>query len=136
MGFVVALLGAAGVLLALDYAWIKLLAGPQTQSFVASVMGADDAFHPSLIAGIAFYAITAIGITLLMTKLKLPTWTSAAAVGGLVGLLMYATYDLTMLTIFPTKYPLSLAIADMGWGALLISATSAVAWMGLQNRQQ
>ena len=61
-------------------------------------------------------------------------WTTALAQGALLGLVAYATYDLTNLATL-RGWPLPMSVVDIAWGAALTAVVAAascaiVGWLG------
>ena len=80
-------------------------------------------------AAVIFYLIYIAGILyfVLLPGLESGSLTKVILNGALLGFLCYATYDLTnMATI--AKWPLSIVVIDMLWGAFLTAACSTAAY--------
>jgi len=115
---------AAGlVFLTADMIWLTL-AGPSLYRPAIGPLLADTLNAP---AAVAFYVIYIAGIVFLAIQpaLKTGLWRTAATHGLVLGLVAYATYDLTnqaTLKLWATK----LTLVDMAWGGGLtaIAATA------------
>src|ERR1700750_1011002 len=83
--------------------------------------------NPRWSAAVLFYLLYALGVLLFPIALGgRGGWASAALYGALFGFLAYMTYDLTNLATIKA-WTVPLAVIDMGWGALLTAAASAIA---------
>lgn len=82
-------------------------------------MGDLLAEKPNLPAGAVFYLIYFVGIVVfaVMPAARNGGWVSALSLGSLLGLVAYATYDLTNLATF-SRWPLVVTVVDMVWGNL------------------
>src|SRR5450631_567648 len=102
----------AGVFLGADYIWLSRAMG-----FYRNSLGDLLAEKPNLPAAAAFYLIYFVGIVVfaVMPAARNSGWVSALSLGGLLGLVAYATYDLTNLATF-SRWPLVVTVVDMVWG--------------------
>ena len=119
----IAYLAAFAVLLALDAVWLGSVFGPY---FYARV-GAAALDSPRWLPAAAFYLLYPVGVTAFAV---LPSagsgWRGAAARGALLGLVAYATYDLTNLATLKAWTP-ALALIDIAWGTFATAASAGVA---------
>ena len=77
-------------------------------------------FYLIYIAGILFFAV--------LPSLKDSSWQTALLNGAILGLLCYATYDLTnMATI--DKWPLIVVVVDIIWGIVLTGSVSVLTYL-------
>lgn len=121
-----ALLGALVTILALDVAWLLLVAGPLFQSMIGPVLRETPLLAPALV----FYVVFALGVAhfaVLPGLARGSVWT-AIRDGALLGLVAYATFDLTSLAIIK-GYTLKLALIDITWGALVAAAAAAAGFL-------
>lgn len=107
----------------IDMLW---LLGPGRPFYVAE-LGAIMRATPNIPAAIAFYLIYAAGLVFFAVQGALASGnpTQALLHGALLGLMAYATYDLTNLAVM-NGFTLKIAIIDMVWGSLL---SGTVAWL-------
>ena len=112
------------VFLGLDAAWLWLVAMELFQSQLGTILRPE----PLLGAAIAFYLIYSLGIVVLAVRPALAARAPAIAAGrgAMLGLVAYATFDLTNLAVI-RGWTLQLAVVDMAWG---IAATAAAALAG------
>lgn len=111
----------AVVFLILDGIWLGLVA----RNFYRSQMGDLMAPDPSIAAATAFYLVFVFGLVWFAVSPALASgsWTTALVNGALLGLVAYATYDLTNLAVV-RGFPPMLAFADLAWGAVLSGAAA------------
>jgi uncharacterized membrane protein len=107
--------------LAIDAVWLGLIAKDMYRRELGHLLAPNVRWG----AAIAFYAIYIAGLLILVV---LPHQRSpllmVAALGAVLGLVAYATYDLTNLATV-TRWPLSVTLADLAWGAFVTAVTAA-----------
>lgn len=107
----------------LDVVWLRVMVSRLYLPEIGSIMRAS----PEWRAAIAFYAFYALGMTYLVI---LPAASSGyperALLGGaILGLIAYATYNLTNLATL-RAWSRKVTIADMAWGMI---ATALACWI-------
>jgi uncharacterized membrane protein len=111
--------------LAIDAVWLGLIAKDMYRRELGHLLAPNVRWGAALV----FYVIYIAG---LLVRVVLPHLRSpllvVAALGALFGLVAYATYDLTNLATL-TRWPLSVTLADLAWGAFVTGVT-AVAGRG------
>jgi uncharacterized membrane protein len=111
--------------LAIDAVWLGLIAKEMYRREIGHLLAPNVRWG----AALAFYVIYIVGLLVLVV---LPHASSplltVAGLGALFGLVAYATYDLTNLATL-TRWPLSVTLADLAWGAF-VTAVTAVAGRG------
>jgi uncharacterized membrane protein len=120
MRYIIAYVATAVVFLATDYIWLNRAMG-----FYRSSLGNLLAEKPNLLAAVAFYLIYFVGIVVfaVMPAARNGGWVSALSLGGLLGLVAYATYDLTNLATF-SRWPLVVTVVDLVWGIFVTALAS------------
>lgn len=109
----------------LDAAWLGLISPKFYKQHIGFIM----ADKPNWLAAAAFYVIFIIGVTVFVVY---PGWREEmsllkiALLGGLLGLVAYATYDLTNQATLK-GWPFIVTAVDMVWGTVLTAAVSVVA---------
>jgi uncharacterized membrane protein len=105
----------------IDLVWLM---GPGRPFYVAEIGGLLRS-QPNLPAAIAFYALYAVGLCYfaVMPGLKAGQPTLALAQGAFLGLMAYATYDLTNLAVV-NGFTTRIALIDMAWGSVLSGAVA------------
>ena len=109
------------VFLAIDFVWLTWIA----KNMYAEKIGHLLAQSPNLIAALVFYLLF-VGATLIFAVLpgyEAQSLTKTIFLGALLGMITYATYDLTNLATLK-DWPLSVTIIDIIWGTSLCTVTS------------
>ncbi|PPC86972.1 MAG: hypothetical protein CTY31_05130 [Hyphomicrobium sp.] len=111
--------------LAVDMVWLGFVAKDFYRSGIGHLMG--DGFN--IPAAFAFYLIYIFGIMMFAINpaVEAGDWQRAAILGTAFGFFCYATYDLTNLATL-RDWPVSLAVADTVWGAVLTGAAAVVGY--------
>lgn len=115
-------------LIAIDLVWLLVIARKLYQEEMGDLM----APNPKLIAGLAFYLLYALGVTIfvLIPALSKQSWMHALQYGALFGFFCYMTYDLTNLAVV-RDFPTRLAFIDMAWGSAVTAVSASFAyWVG------
>lgn len=112
-------------LLVLDTAWISLVAFKQFHAAIGGIMRPV----PLLAPAVAFYLVYSAGLVKLAVApaLRQQSMLAAAGNGALLGLVAYATFDLTNLSIIQ-GWTYAIAAIDIAWGAALSSTAAAVGY--------
>ena len=118
----IAFAGVAVTMLVLDFAWLSLMLGPVYQRLLGPILS-ESVNYP---AAAAFYLIYTVGIVFFAVRPALESgdWRDALLRGAALGLLAYATYDLTNLATLKT-WSLRVSLLDMAWGAALTAAAAS-----------
>lgn len=122
MIYLSAYLGTLISFLALDAIWLGLI----TRSYYRSEIGHLMADSPNFAAAGVFYLFYAAGIVALAVTPALGRsggWSTAAALGAVLGAVAYGTYDMTNLAVM-RDWPLGMTVVDILWGTFL-TATAA-----------
>ncbi len=107
---------SALVFLALDFVWLTIIA----KDFYRSQLGAAMLDEPRWIAAGLFYLIFLTGLVVfaILPALQAQSWKTALMLGAGVGLLAYATYDLSNLATLK-QWSVSLTVVDIAWGSVV-----------------
>ncbi|WP_213957428.1 MULTISPECIES: DUF2177 family protein [unclassified Variovorax] len=123
---VIAYFATAVVFLSLDALWLVTMADRLYRPALGDLMLQQFAIGPAL----AFYAIYFTGIVVfaIAPALQAGRGRLAFGLGALLGLVAYATYDLTNQATLK-DWPLQVTLADLVWGTFVtaVSATAAFA---------
>ena len=121
---------AGGILGILDGLWLGLVASKLYKSQLGSMM----LDKPNVFAAGAFYLIYLTGILIFVINpaLEKSSWHYALGMGALFGLVAYATFGLTNLSVLRGFTP-KLVITDMAWGAFLTAAVSVITYWGIKT---
>ena len=121
------------VFFALDFTWIAIATSRLYQPFLGNLL----AEKPNLAVAGVFYLVYVVGIVALAVVPSLHDGNVVGALwrGALLGLLAYATYDLTNLATIQ-GWPWQVSAIDLVWGTALNSAVAvagfyAAHWLGL-----
>ena len=120
--YVILYLATALVMLPLDLIFLGFVA----KGFFASQVG-DMLGEVRLAPAVLFYLIYVGGIVLFVSGSAGTTWQSAALFGALFGLVCYATFELTAMSLL-RHWTWGVVAVDMTWGVAL---TATVASLGL-----
>lgn len=109
--------------LVIDGIWLGLIA----RGFYKSQMGDLMSPNPSIAAATVFYLIFVFGLVWFAVSPAIASgsWTTALINGALLGLVGYATYDLTNLAVM-RGYPTTLAVVDLAWGTVLSAVAATI----------
>lgn len=113
------------VFLTIDLIWLSLIA----KKFYAQYLGYLMKTNVNLIAAGVFYLLFVVGLVVfsVLPALEKNSWTQALFLGALLGLISYATYDLTNLATIK-DWPLVVTIVDMVWGTVLGASVSLASY--------
>jgi uncharacterized membrane protein len=112
----------AVVFLALDAVWLTTMADRLYRPALGRVM--LERFEPA--PAIAFYVVYIAGVVAfaVMPGLDGRRWTLALGWGALLGLVAYATYDLTNQATL-RDWPWRVTVADLCWGTFVTGVAAA-----------
>jgi uncharacterized membrane protein len=108
----------------LDGLWLGLLARDFYRQEMGDVMADTVRKAPAL----AFYLLYPVGLLALALQPSPADWKSALGRGALVGLVAYATYDLTNLATLK-HWSWRLAATDVAWGTFISACAAALAFL-------
>ncbi|WP_426192067.1 DUF2177 family protein [Massilia sp. DWR3-1-1] len=110
-------------LIAIDALWLTVLMGSTYKSYLGELMLAQ----PKLVPAALFYVLYTVGLVVfaVLPALRADDWRQAAALGALLGLVAYATYDLSNLATL-RGWPLPLTLIDIAWGSVLSCVVASV----------
>lgn len=113
------------VFLAIDFVWLTLIA----RKFYAQHLGYLMKTNVNYAAAGLFYLLFVVGLVVfsVLPALEKSSWTQALFLGALLGLISYATYDLTNLATVK-DWPLIVTIVDMVWGIVLGASVSLISY--------
>jgi uncharacterized membrane protein len=121
------------VFCALDFVWIGIVANTFYKSQIGSLLLAQ----PKLWPAVLFYILYVGGLVIfcVLPALDAAAWTKAAVLGGLLGLLAYATYDLSNFATLK-NWTLPVTLVDIAWGCAASAMASTCGYFGaeLANR--
>lgn len=126
MKFVEHYLVAAALFVACDAVWLKFVANRFYKQQLGGLLLARPSFPPAVI----FYLLYILGIVIfaLDPALGQGSFGYALGHGALLGLLMYATYDLTNQATLK-HWPAKLTVVDMTWGTFVTTVVTALTFV-------
>lgn len=112
------------LLTVIDLVWLGLVA----RGFYVAQLGDLMLPRPNLVAAALFYVIYAAGVVhfAVLPGLRGGGWTTALGHGAVLGLVAYATYDLSNLATLK-GWPVAFSVVDMAWGAAFTAVGAAAA---------
>lgn len=122
--YAIAYVSTAVVFLALDAVWLGTMADRLYRPAMGSIMLERFALAPA----VAFYLIYIAGVVVFAVAPALQSgrWTTALGYGAMLGLLAYATYDLTNQATLK-DWSWTVTIADLCWGTFVTAVSAAAA---------
>lgn len=123
--YLYAYLTSLGVMAVLDAFWLGFMLPTFYKKHIGFIMA--ESFNVA--AAVAFYLIFILGVTIFVVY---PGWQQdyslikVALLGGLLGLVTYATYDLTNQATLK-NWPAIITGVDLLWGTILTASVSVVA---------
>ncbi|HUV42867.1 MAG TPA: DUF2177 family protein [Patescibacteria group bacterium] len=113
------------VFLAIDLVWLSLIA----RKFYAQYLGYLMKTNVNFAAAGLFYLLFVVGLVIfsVLPALEKNSWIQALFLGALLGLVSYATYDLTNLATIK-DWPLLVTIVDIVWGTVLGASVSLISY--------
>lgn len=118
---------------AIDFVWLTRIAQGFYQTHLGHLLRQD----PVVWAAVGFYALYLVGVVVfaVLPGLEAGTVSRAVLLGGLFGLVAYATFDLTCMALF-RDFPVIVVVVDLAWGTVLTSGTATIGyaagrWLGL-----
>ncbi len=117
---------ALAMFLAIDAVWLATVA----RTFYVSELGPLLRDQPNFFVAFAFYLIFVFGLVVFVIKpsIEANSFVRAVALGGLFGLVSYATYDLTNLATIK-GFGMRVALVDLMWGTVLSAVVSSVTYL-------
>ena len=115
------------VFAAIDLAWITLVMAGLFRRHLGDLL----LDRPRMGAAAAFYLVYIAGI-LVLAVAQSQSWKQALAMGAVLGVVAYATYDLTNRATL-RAWPLDVAMLDIAWGGFMTAVAALVGWLVLQQ---
>lgn len=123
--YAIAYLVAAPTFFLIDAVWLYLASERLYRQHIGHLLA--DSFN--LVPAILFYLIYALGIVFFAVApaLKASSWSTASLSGACLGLVAYATYDLTNQATL-RSWPVVVTLLDCAWGTFLTSIVATFAY--------
>ncbi|MBC1983278.1 DUF2177 family protein [Listeria booriae] len=111
------------VFLLIDAIWLGLIAKSLYRNYLGDLMAGNVRFGAALL----FYVLFVCGVVFFVIEPALAKDSLSFAIfaGAFLGLLCYATYDLTNLATLK-DWPVLITALDLVWGAFVTAATSGI----------
>ena len=124
--FLIKLLVAGGIMGIIDALWLGVVANRLYKSQLGPLL----LEKPNMVAAVLFYVIYVVGIVVfaVMPAIAAGDWKMALGLGALLGLVAYATYDLTNLATLK-GFPIKIVIVDLIWGAVLTGTVATLTYL-------
>ena len=112
----------------IDIIWLGFLAKGFYQNQIGDLMKENINWF----AAIALYLVLNLGLIVFVVNpaLEKGSWLTALLLGGLFGLVTYATYDLTNLAVIK-NWNLTVTGVDILWGAVICSTVSVLTYFSV-----
>lgn len=123
--WIAAYVSAAVVFAGLDALWLTVLARKLYQDALGEML----LERPNMTAALVFYALYLVGIVYFVVRPGLAggDWKSVLVSGLLLGLVAYATYDLTNYATLK-GFPWRVVAPDIAWGMVVTAAAGLAGW--------
>ena len=124
--FLIKLLVAGGIMGIIDALWLSVVAN----RFYKSQLGPMLLEKPNMISAIIFYVIFVVGVVVfaVLPAVQAGDWKVALGLGALLGLVTYATYDLTNHATLK-GFPLTVEVVDIIWGVVLTATVATLTYL-------
>jgi uncharacterized membrane protein len=120
---------ALAVMGLLDGVWLGVIAADFYRQELGDLMRAEPRWLPAALFYLGYpAALVTLALQPLPARAGTALWRSA-----LVGLLAYATYDLTNLATL-RHWSLRLVVVDIAWGTLATAVAGSAAWFAMRRR--
>jgi uncharacterized membrane protein len=122
--FAIAYAATAVVFLVLDAIWLTVMADRLYRPAMGAIMLERFSLAPAAI----FYLLYIAGVIVFAVSPAMATgrWTTALGYGAMLGLMAYATYDLTNQATLK-NWSWTVTIADLCWGTFVTAVSAAAA---------
>lgn len=109
-----------------DAVWLSVMASRLYRPYLGEMLRADFDLAPAM----AFYAIYFAGMLVFAVApaRAVGLWSAAAWRGALLGLVAYATYDLTNQATL-RDWPVIITLADLCWGTVLTGFAATIGFI-------
>ena len=118
-------LSTAVVFFAIDLIWLGLMNSRFYKVQLAELMSDKVNWLPAIL----FYLLFIVGLLLLVVlpAVEHDSWIRALLLGGLLGMVAYATYDLTNLASIK-NWPIVVTMVDIVWGTILAATVATISY--------
>jgi len=129
MDFLITFVLTFAIFIVIDLIWLGVIA----RTFYKNQLGHLMAERVNWTAAIVFYSLFIVGLVVFVINPAIDASSVARAfmLGGLFGLIAYATYDLTNLATLK-DWPILVTVVDLAWGTALGALTSGLSYLVVQ----
>lgn len=126
--YLTAYLATAAAFLIADLVWLS-----RTVGLYRRAIGEMMLETPNWKAAVSFYLLYIVGIVFFVVAPPHPaeSWTSVLFSGALLGLVAFATYDMTNLSTLK-RWSFRMSIIDMAWGTFVTAISGLSGFLALQ----
>ena len=130
MELLITLLVDGGVMGILDFIWLGFIA----KKLYYGEMGKLLLDKPNMLPALLFYVIYIVGVVVFVINpaLSKDSLAYAAGYGALFGLVAYAAYDLTSLSVVK-DFSVKVTVIDLIWGAFLTAVVASVTFLAVST---
>lgn len=130
MAYAIAFATTAVVFLGIDAVWLTLTAQRLYRPLIGDMLLERFNVFPA----IAFYVLYTAGIVVFAVAPALATGRASTAAwhGALLGLVAYATYDLTNQATL-RNWPVTVTVADLAWGTVLTAVAATAGYLAARG---
>lgn len=130
--FIIKLLVAGGIMGLIDAVWLGVVANKLYKNELGNLL----LEKPNMVAAVLFYIIFVVGIIVfaVLPAVMAGDWKVALGLGALLGLVTYATYDLTNLATLK-GFPVKIVVIDLLWGTLLTATVATLTYLAAEKWQ-
>lgn len=126
MEYALQYLAAVGIFVAIDAVWLTTMAPKFYRKHMSGMLRKK----PDFLAAVIFYLIYILGIIVfaLSPALREGSILYALGLGGLLGFVMYATYDLTNQSTLK-NWPKIVTVVDLAWGTFITATVTTLTFL-------
>jgi uncharacterized membrane protein len=117
--------GTLVVFLGIDMLWLVLMSKRFYNVQLGSLMAEKVQWLPAILFYLLFVAVLIILVVL--PAVETGSWLKALGTGALLGMVAYATYDLTNLSTL-RDWPLAVTVVDIVWGTSLAALVATASY--------
>jgi len=124
--FLISYVATGVVFLAIDAVWLGVVAKTLYRRELGSLLLDNYRLAPAAI----FYLLYVLGVVVLavLPAFTADRWTTALLNGALLGLVAYATYDLTNQATL-RDWPSVITLVDLAWGTVLTAVSATAGYL-------
>ncbi|HMO79106.1 MAG TPA: DUF2177 family protein [Candidatus Paceibacterota bacterium] len=122
---------AVFIFLIIDFVWLGFVANNFYQNQIGFLLREQFLLIPAII----FYLLFVFGLLIfaILPAVEKNSWKVALFLGGLFGLITYATYDLTNFATIK-NWPFIVVVIDLIWGIFISATVSTLTFLFVQKK--